>query len=107
MLSTDDMPISKGLLNAHLLPCHFQIRSTLIYLQITVNNSHYFIITELCTNCENMVADHLTAQLLRSCSELFWHKQSRFPHDVAQMHHVQIRVLRVPNSSPLCLLIDV
>ena len=26
MFSTDDMSISKGLLNAHLLPCHFQIR---------------------------------------------------------------------------------
>ena len=47
--------------------------------------------------CENIVADHLTAQLL----------QSRFPHDVAQMHHVQIRDFRVPLSSPLCLLIDV
>ena len=88
MLSTDDMSISKGLLNAHLLPCHFQIRSTLISLQVTVNNSHYFIITELCTNCENIVADHLTAQLPCSCSELFWHMQSRFPHDVAQMHYV-------------------
>ena len=33
--------------------------------------------------------------------------QSRFPHDVAQMHHVQIRDLRAPDSSPLCLLIDV
>ena len=50
---------------------------------------------------------NLTAQLLRSCSELFWHMESRFPHDVAQMHHEQIRDLRVPHSSPLCLLIDV
>ena len=41
--------------------------------------------------CENKVADDLTAELLSSCSELFWHTQSRFPHDVAQMHHVQIR----------------
>ena len=57
--------------------------------------------------CENIVADHLTAQLLGSCSGLFWHMQSRIPHDVAQMHHVQIRGLRVPHSSPLCLLIDV
>ena len=42
--------------------------------------------------------------------KLFWLMQSRFPHDVAQMHHVQIRDLRVPHSSPLCLftlLIDV
>ena len=60
---------------------------------------------DLC--CENIVADHLTAQLLYSCSELFWHMQSRFPHDVAKMHYVQIRDLRVPHSSPLCLLIDV
>ena len=57
--------------------------------------------------CENIVTDHLTAQLLRSCSELFWHMQNRFPHDVTQMHHVQIRDLKVPHSSPLCLLIDV
>ena len=57
--------------------------------------------------CENVVANHLTAQLLHSCSELFWHMQSRFPHDVAQMHHVQIRDFRVPHSSSLCLLIDV
>ena len=49
--------------------------------------------------CENIVTDHLTAQLLCSCSELFWHDmQSRFPHNVAQMHHVQIRDLRVPHS---------
>ena len=54
--------------------------------------------------CRNIVADHLTAQLLRSCSELFLHMQSRFPHDVAQMHHEQIRDLRVPHSSPLCFL---
>ena len=47
--------------------------------------------------CENIVADHLTAQLLCSCSELFWHMQSRFPHDVAQMHHVEIRDSRVLN----------
>ena len=40
---------------------------------------------------ENIIADHLTAELLYSCSGLFWHMQSRFPHDVAQMHHVQIR----------------
>ena len=33
MLSTDDMSISKGLLYAHILPCHFQIGSTLIYLK--------------------------------------------------------------------------
>ena len=39
----------------------------------------------------NIVTDHLTAELLRNCSELFWHMQSRFPHDVAQIHHVQIR----------------
>ena len=45
--------------------------------------------------CKNTVADHLIAQLLRSCFELFWHMQGRFPHDVAQMHHVQIRDLRV------------
>ena len=89
ILSTDDMSISKGLLNAHLLPCHFQIRLTLIYLQITVNNSHYFIINELCKNCENTVADHQTVQLLRSCAELFWYMQSRFLHEVSQMHHVQ------------------
>ena len=50
--------------------------------------------------CENIVTDHLTAQLLCSCSELLCHMQSRFPHDVAQMHHVQIRDLR-----PLCLFI--
>ena len=56
--------------------------------------------------CENIVAGHLTAQLLRSCSELFWHMQSRFPRDVAQMHHVQIMDLRVPHSSPPCLLVD-
>ena len=49
---------------------------------------------------ENIVADHLTAQLLRSCAK-------QFPHDVAQMHLVQIRDLRVPYSSPLCLLIGV
>ena len=49
MLSTDGMSISKGLLNANILPCHFQFRSTLIYLQVTANNSHYLIITELCT----------------------------------------------------------
>ena len=55
--------------------------------------------------CENIVANHSTAQLLR-CSELFWHMQSRFPHDVTQMHHVQIRDLSVHHSSPLCLLID-
>ena len=55
--------------------------------------------------CENIVTDHLTAQLLCSCSELFWHMQSRSPHDVAQMHHVQSRDLRVHYSSPLCLLI--
>ena len=107
MLSTDDMSISKGVLNAHLLPFHFQIRSTLIYLKVIVNNSHYFIITELCTNCENLVADHQTLQLLCSCSEPFWHMQSRFPHELAQMHHVQIRDLRVTHSPPLCLLIDV
>ena len=40
--------------------------------------------------CENIVADHLNAELLHSCSELLWHMQSRFPHDVAQMHQVQI-----------------
>ena len=45
--------------------------------------------------CVNIVADPLTEQLLRSCSELFWHMQSRFPHDVAQMHHVQNRDLIV------------
>ena len=33
MLSADNVSISKGLLHAHLLPCHFQIRSTLIYLK--------------------------------------------------------------------------
>ena len=55
--------------------------------------------------CENIVNDHLTAQLLCSCSELFWHMQSRFPHDVAQIHYVQIRDLRGHYSSPLCLLI--
>ena len=98
MLSIDDMSITKGLINANILPCHFQIRSLLIHLQVTVNNSHYFIITELCTNCQNKVADHLNPQLLRSCYELFWHMQSRFPHDVAQMHHVQIRYLRVPHD---------
>ena len=49
--------------------------------------------------CENIVADHLTAQLLGSCSELFWHMKSMFPHDVAQTDHVQI--------TSLCLLIDV
>ena len=54
--------------------------------------------------CENIIPDHLTAQLLRSCSELFLYMQSRLPYDVAQMHHVQIRV---PHSSPLCLLIAV
>ena len=48
--------------------------------------------------CKNVVADHLTAQLPGSCSDLFWHMESRFPHDVAQMHHVQIRDLRVPHS---------
>ena len=53
--------------------------------------------------CENIVADHLTAQLLLRA---VWHIQSRFPHDVAQMHQVQIRDLRVPYNSPLCLLID-
>ena len=107
LLSTDDMSIAKGF---YLLPCHFQIMSTLIYLQVTVNNSHCFIITELCTKtllhlisisgkcrecsiyvAKNIAADHLTAQLLRSCSELLRHMQSRFPHDVAQMHNVQIR----------------
>ena len=31
---------------------------------------------------------------LISCSELFWHMQNTFPHDVAQMHHVQIRDLK-------------
>ena len=41
--------------------------------------------------CENIVTDHITAELLRSCSELFGHMQSRFPHDVTQMQHVQIR----------------
>ena len=41
--------------------------------------------------CENIVTDHLTAEFLRNCFELFWHMPSRFPHDVAQMHHVQIR----------------
>ena len=46
-------------------------------------NTQYY----LC--CEDIVPDHLTAQLLRSCFELFWH--GRFPHDVAQMHHVQTR----------------
>ena len=56
---------------------------------------------------ENIVTDHLTAQLLCSCSELFWHMQSRLPHGVAQLHHVQIRNLRVAHSSPLCLVIDV
>ena len=55
--------------------------------------------------CENIVADLQTAKLLCSCSELFLHMQSRFPHDVGQMHHVQIRDLSVPYSSPLCLLI--
>ena len=78
----------------------FRFRSTFIYLQVIVNDSHYFI-TELCTNCKNIVADHLTARLLRICSELCWQMQSRFPHDVAQMHHVQIRDSRVPHSSPL------
>ena len=53
------------------------------------------------------VADHLTAQLLRSCSELFGHMHNRFPNDVAQMHYLQNRDLRVPHSLPLCLLIDV
>ena len=53
--------------------------------------------------CENIVTGHLTAHLLCSCSELFWLMQRRFPHDVAQMHHVQIRYLRV--HSPLYLLI--
>ena len=43
--------------------------------------------------CENIVTDHLTAELLRSCSELFWHMQSRFSYDVAHMHHVHIRNL--------------
>ena len=57
--------------------------------------------------CENIVADHPTAMLLCSGSELFWHLQSKFPHDVAQMHHVHIRDLRLPHNSPLCLLIDV
>ena len=41
------------------------------------------------------------------CSKLFWPLQSRFPHDVALMHHMQIRNLRVPHSSLLCLLTDV
>ena len=57
--------------------------------------------------CENLVTDNLTAQLLRTCSEQFWHMQSRFPYDVAQIHHVQIRDSREPHNSPLCLLIDV
>ena len=47
MLSTDNMSISKGLLNAHLLPCRFQIMSTLIYLHVTV--TMIFLDTELCT----------------------------------------------------------
>ena len=34
--------------------------------------------------CENIVDDHLTAELLGSCSEPFWHMQSSFPHDMAQ-----------------------
>ena len=58
---------------------------------------------------ENIVADHLyvTGQFLRSCAELLRHMQSRFPHVVPQIHHVQIMDLRVAHSSPLCLLIDV
>ena len=36
MLSTDGMSISEGLLNAHLLPCHFQIRPSLIIV-------HHFV----------------------------------------------------------------
>ena len=55
--------------------------------------------------CESIVTDHLTAQLLCSCSELFWHMQRRFPHYVGQMHHVQIRDLRVHYGSPFFLLI--
>ena len=53
--------------------------------------------------CENIVTDHLTAQLLCSCFELIWHMQSRFSHDMAQKYHVQIKDLR--EHSPLCLLI--
>ena len=44
----------------------------------------------------------VTAQL--SC---FGICKAGFPYDVAQMHHMQIRDLRVSHSSPLCLLIDV
>ena len=55
--------------------------------------------------CENIVADHLTAQLFWVV--FFSNMQSRFPYDVAQMHHVHIGDLRVTHSSPLCLLIDV
>ena len=57
--------------------------------------------------CENIVADHLAAQLLSSRSELFRYMKSRFPQSVAQMHHVQTRDSIVPYSSPLCLLIDI
>ena len=57
--------------------------------------------------CENIVTAHLTAKICEAVLSCFWHMQSRFPHGVAQMQHVQIRDLRVTHGSPLCLLIDV
>ena len=41
--------------------------------------------------CENIVADHLTAELVHSCSELFCICKAGFLMMWLKMHHVQIR----------------
>ena len=76
-----------------------KIDKVLISYMLNVQGIYYL-------SCEEIVADHLIAQLLCSCSELFWPMQSWFHDDVAQMRYVQIRNLRIPHSSPLCLLVD-
>ena len=68
MLSPGDMSISKGMIKRHTNQAvqPKKIAKVLNSCISEVQGMYY-----LC--CKNIVANHLTAQLLHSCSELFWH----------------------------------